>query len=102
MDNTPIENLRQKIKELSAELSHATLEKGLAAEDNKDLRENSDYDYWDQKESLLIIRIHRLMKEINDLYSASGVKTSNKKPAAKKSKKPAKKKGSEELPHRWL
>lgn len=99
MHETPIEKLRTKIKELSTELAHATLEKGLAAEDNKDLRENSDYDYWDQKESLLIIRIHRLMNEINDLYKPVQ-KPKKKLPSeAKTPKKPAPK---EELPHKWL
>ncbi len=61
-----IENLRQKITELKQELADATFEKGLAADENKDLRENFAYDYWDQKERVLLNRIHGLIREIAD------------------------------------
>jgi len=90
------EKLRNKISELKKQLEVATLEKGLAADENKDLRENSVYDYWDQKESILIIRIHRIMKEIRDL-------SPKKKPLNKpKHKKSAVRERVEYKPHKWL
>lgn len=59
-----IEKLREQIKKLSAEREKAQLEKGFAAEDNKDLRENFAYDYWVSREDLLTAKIGNLIKEI--------------------------------------
>ena len=97
MHESTAENLRDKIKILKKELEEVTLEKGLAAEENKDIRENSAYDYWDQKESILIIRIHKIMKEITD-------QTTKEKPIVK-TKKPKKKIERAVFdikPHKWL
>ena len=97
MQESSIEKLREKIAELKKDLETVTFEKGLAAEDNKDLRENSAYDYWDQKESILIIRIHKIMREITDKAKGQVVKKTAKKP-----KKPLVKKEFDIKPHKWL
>jgi transcription elongation GreA/GreB family factor len=97
MHESSAEKLREKIKELKKELETVTFEKGLAAEDNKDLRENSAYDYWDQKESILIIRIHKIMREISEIY-----KKPYAKKVAKKQTRPVVKKLTETFPHKWL
>ena len=78
-NQTKIEKLREKISQLKKELERATLEKGLAAEENKDLRENSMYDSWEEKETMYTIRIHKMMKEIRDLTP----KNPSKKPSKK-------------------
>lgn len=62
-----IEDLRQRIKKLTEEMEVAVFEKGLAAEENKDIRENFAYDYWHEKELSLVARIHKLMKEIKEM-----------------------------------
>jgi hypothetical protein len=98
MQESTIEKLREKIKELKQELETVTFEKGLAAEDNKDLRENSAYDYWDQKESILIIRIHKIMKEIRD----TSKNDSHERKIGKKSSDPITKKPYNIKPHKWL
>ena len=67
MDKTPIDNLREKLKALNIERDSVIMEKGLAARDNNDLRENFAYDYWEQKEKQLTFRIHRLIKEIDEI-----------------------------------
>ncbi|RJR27968.1 hypothetical protein C4561_00475 [candidate division WWE3 bacterium] len=73
-----IELLRKQIKELLQEREKATLEKGLAAEDNKDLRENFAYDYWAQKEFALTSKIRKLTAEIDRL--AKKTSTQKRKP----------------------
>jgi transcription elongation GreA/GreB family factor len=97
MYESSTENLREKIKELKKELEKVTFEKGLIAEENKDLRENSAYDYWDQKETNLIIRIHRIMKEISERLKKE---ISTVRP--KKAKKNTEKKQFDVKPHKWL
>jgi transcription elongation GreA/GreB family factor len=59
-----LEQLRQKLKELQKHREHAIMEKGLAAQENQDLRENSDYDYWEMEESNFTFRIHNIIREI--------------------------------------
>jgi hypothetical protein len=95
---TPIEKLRDLLLKLKKDLETATMEKGLAADENKDLRENSTYDYWEQKESMFIIRIHRTMKEIRDL---SKPKTPKLKKKPSKSKAQPVIKGDFQK-HKWL
>ncbi|MFA6981602.1 MAG: hypothetical protein WC243_01075 [Patescibacteria group bacterium] len=62
-----LKTLRDGLVKLREERTRVTMEKGLAAEDNKDLRENASYDYWEQKEFNLTARIIALMKEIDKL-----------------------------------
>jgi transcription elongation GreA/GreB family factor len=62
-----LETLRQKIKELNTHRDKAIMQKGLAAEDNKDLRENAEYDYWVEKELFFTAQIITLIKEIQKL-----------------------------------
>ena len=67
MEETPVDQLRKKLKRLQTERDEIILEKGLAARDNNDLRENFAYDYWENKERMLTIRIHKVIQEILDL-----------------------------------
>lgn len=67
-EKTKIDILRENLKNLMEERKRVQKEKGDAAEHNKDLRENADYDYWFQREIALTIRIRNLTKEIQDLY----------------------------------
>lgn len=97
MHESTTEKLREKIRELKKELEKVTFEKGLIAEENKDLRENSAYDYWDQKETNLIIRIHRIIKEISD-----GSKKETLAVKHKKARKIEEKKQFDIKPHKWL
>ena len=93
-----IELLRKQIKELMRERDKASLEKGLAAEDNKDLRENFAYDYWSQKEFALTSKIRRLAAEIERLSKKEVVK---KKKTRKIKEKPVEK--IKDLPkNKWL
>ncbi|MFC1722293.1 hypothetical protein ACFL0C_01450 [Patescibacteria group bacterium] len=66
---TEIQGLRRVLIKLMKERERVQFEKGQAAEHNKDLRENSDYDYWLQKEMNLTVRIKRVSAEIEVLYS---------------------------------
>lgn len=79
------------------DLEKATMEKGLAAEENKDLRENSAYDYWDEKERALLFRIRKIAKEISE-------ESNKNKPQKKavKAKSKAQKKPFEIKPRKWL
>jgi transcription elongation GreA/GreB family factor len=61
------QKLREKLKQLRIKKDKIVFEKGLAAQDNKDLRENSAYDYWDRKEHFITTRIHKLINEIEKL-----------------------------------
>ncbi len=62
-----IEVLRQKLKNLREERAKITLEKGLAARDNTDLRENALYETLEQKEHLYTSLIINTLKEIHRL-----------------------------------
>lgn len=64
---TKIDLLRDDLIKLRNERKKIQFEKGQAAEHNKDLRENADYDYWNDRERNITIRIRRLSKEIEDL-----------------------------------
>jgi transcription elongation GreA/GreB family factor len=70
MDKNPtkIDILREKLKKLQNERTRVQNEKGQAAEHNKDIRENADYDYWLDREISLSVRIRSLSAEIEELY----------------------------------
>lgn len=93
-----VEVLRAKLGELRKELERVTMEKGLAAEDNKDLRENFAFDYWYQQEELMLGRIRSLMHEIKSLAKVKD------KPQVKKKKQVEKPvtRISELSPKKWL
>ena len=59
--------MRQDLVKLRQDREKITMEKGLMARDNNDLRENFAYDYWVEKENQVTIRIHRIIAEIEDL-----------------------------------
>jgi hypothetical protein len=62
-----IKELRSKLFSLRKERDALIFEKGLIAQDNKDLRENAAFQFLEMKEHALTQRIYRLMAEINDL-----------------------------------
>lgn len=85
---TQIDQLRQKLIELNKMRDAAIFEKGQAARENNDLRENFAYDYWCQQEDNYTTRIHELIKEI-DLLARQGrgvQKISDRSPANKNKK----------------
>jgi len=64
-----VDILRKQLIKLQKEREEITLEKGLAARDNNDLRENFAYDYWVSQEELITARIFATLKEIEHFYS---------------------------------
>ncbi|MFZ2664251.1 MAG: hypothetical protein WAX66_02725 [Patescibacteria group bacterium] len=96
MEETKIDKLRNEIIKLRKEREEVIFEKGLAAEDNKDLRENSAYDYWFEKEIVANSRIAHLIKMIEDLSEKD-------KPKKKIIKVKRVEKMKEKFePHKWL
>ena len=91
MDTEKIKEVKQKIKDLQKEREQVILEKGLAAQENADLRENFAYDYWNHKEIDLTHKIQRLSGQLF-------IGTRKKKPV----KKPSGKETFEFKPHKWL
>ncbi len=73
-----LEQLRQKLKELRTEREAITMEKGLVARENNDLRENFAYDYWCEKEHVITTQIHKLMEEIDGIARKNKPATSRK------------------------
>ena len=65
---TKIDQLRKELIGLRKQRRSAQKEKGLAAEHNKDIRENADYDYWLQIEQNLTVRIKSISAEIEKIY----------------------------------
>ncbi|HLD51230.1 hypothetical protein A3K34_01070 [candidate division WWE3 bacterium RIFOXYC1_FULL_40_10] len=63
-EKTKIEELRERIAELQEERKHVILEKGLSAQENNDLRENAQYDFWDRKEHNYNSRIAKLTHDL--------------------------------------
>ena len=63
---TKIDQLRAKLISRRKERDKITFEKGMAARDNNDLRENFAYDYWLEKEFVITARILNITKEIED------------------------------------
>ncbi len=80
---------------LREERAKVIFEKGLAAEENKDLRENFAYDYWFEKECQMKARIIQVVDMIEEISSKSKPKK------IVKQKKLEKVKGAYE-PHKWL
>ncbi len=56
--------LRAKLKVLRDDRDKIILEKGLVAQDNKDLRENAAYDDLERQEHSLTAKIHDIIEEI--------------------------------------
>ena len=63
-NNTKINELRNELTHLRKEREKVILEKGLIAQDNKDLRENAAYAWYEQREHSLTSRIHGIIEEI--------------------------------------
>ena len=106
MEKTKIDNLREELIKLRKERSQIILEKGFAAEENKDLRENSAYDYWFEKEMQITSRIYHITNMIQELSKKSKENKKSKKETQKKPKTEERKKTktSREVfkPHNWL
>ena len=66
MEETKIDKLRKELIELRKERDKIIFEKGMAANENKDLRENSAYDYWFEKEMQITSRINHIMSMIEE------------------------------------
>jgi len=96
MKETKIDKLRNEIIKLRKEREEIIFEKGLAAEDNKDLRENFAYDYWFEKEMLVSSRIKYLIGMIEELSKKDKLKKN-----IIKAKRVEKTKEKFE-PHKWL
>jgi hypothetical protein len=100
---TDIEILRKKLTELRKERDAIMFEKGLSAEENKDLRENATFDFWARKEHNVTSQILQITKEITELTHKN--RPTVNKPANKVPKKPMAKKVEKirDLPKkRWL
>ena len=67
MTKTKIDELRDKLILLRKQRDAAVLQKGLAARENNDLRENFAYDYWEMQERNLTSRILEITFEIEGL-----------------------------------
>jgi len=81
-----IDLLRKQLIKLQKEREKITLEKGLAARDNNDLRENFAYDYWVEQEFVITAKIHGILKEIERLSPSRPSQYNKKRKSA--SKKP--------------
>lgn len=88
MEETIIDKLRKELIEIRKEREKIVFEKGMAAEENKDLRENSTYDYWFEKEMLATTRINHIISMINEISGKNLVK---KPPIKQKPRKPKEK-----------
>ena len=64
---TKIDILREELIELQKKREKVTMEKGLIADDNKDLRENAAYDFYEQQERNITSRIYNIIKDIESL-----------------------------------
>lgn len=95
MEETKIDKLRAELIKLREERSKVIFEKGLAAEENKDLRENFAYDYWFEKECQMEARIAQVVEMIKEIANESKPKK------VIKQKKLEKVRGSYG-PHKWL
>ena len=65
--DTKIKELRTELSSLRRKRDEIILEKGLLAQDNKDLRENAAYIEYEQKEHAITSKIHAIMNEIYEL-----------------------------------
>ena len=89
---TKLEQHQKELFSLRKERTEITFEKGLIAEDSKDLRENGAYMIMEEKENRITGKIMNSTKEIEIL---------TKKPKNKIIKKDNKK-IEPLMPHRWL
>jgi transcription elongation GreA/GreB family factor len=90
---TKLEQLQAELSKFRKERDVIIFEKGLLAEDNKDLRENGAYIAMEEREHYYTAKIHKTIRDIEEL--------------TKKPYKEVKKKVKEELkyefkPHKWL
>lgn len=99
MEETKIDKLRNELIKLREERSRIIFEKGMAAEENKDLRENFVYDYWYEKECQVNGRISHIRETIYELSNKD--KPSKAPKVNTKPRKIEKIKGNYE-PHKWL
>jgi len=76
---TKIDLLREKLQHYRKERAQVLQQKGKAANLNKDLRENADYDFWENKEAVLTTRIREIMQEIYDQYNKQKKSSSPKR-----------------------
>jgi transcription elongation GreA/GreB family factor len=98
-EETHIELLRKRLSDLRKQRDEIMFEKGLSAEENKDLRENATYDYWSRKEHNVTSQILQITREISELThkNTKKAKTATKKSTEKKVEK------IKDLPKkRWL
>lgn len=86
MEETKIDKLRKELVEIRKERERIVFEKGMAAEENKDLRENSAYDYWFEKEMLVTTRINHIISMINEISGKNLVRKPQIKQKARKPK----------------
>lgn len=92
-EKSKVDRLRDDLAELRKKRIKITMEKGFAAEENKDLRENFAYDYWVQQEEVINARIGTVIELIGELTKK------NTKPKWEKPK-PIQRTGIEK--HKWL
>ena len=71
---TRLEELQQELFKLRKERLEITIEKGLIAEEEKDLRENGAYTIMEEKEHMHTSRIMLVTKEIEELTRKPGPK----------------------------
>ena len=79
-----VDILRKQLIKLQKEREEITLEKGLTARDNNDLRENFAYDYWVEREFMVTAKIHAILKEIERLNPKTSHSKSKKSRQASK------------------
>ena len=79
-----VDLLRKQLIKLQKEREEITLEKGLTARDNNDLRENFAYDYWVEREFIVTAKIHAILKEIERLTPKTSQRKSKKSRQASK------------------
>lgn len=88
-----VEDLRKKLGELRKKRTYITVQKGFAANQNKDLRENATYDSWFDQELMINAEIAEVIEKIEKLTKT--------KPKHKWEKpRPSKKGGVEK--QKWL
>jgi len=91
---TKLEQLQKELADLRKTRQKVILEKGEAAEDNKDLRENGAYIALEEREHYYTSKIHKVIRDLDNL---------TRKPAKEIRKNVEKKEKKYEFkPHKWL
>jgi hypothetical protein len=100
-DEQILEEIRSEIRKLQKEREIAILEKGLCAQFNNDLRENSQYDYWVDKEYYYSFKIQTLIKKADTIQQKKNKAKISKR---KKTSKPVEKIGDQigNQKNKWL